>query len=255
MTTSASGPGILIALCLIILLAAAGCTTTQQPAAPATTAPVTAVPADTVPATTPATEVPVTTATEEPVAIATTAAPFNHFTSDRFAFGIDYPADWTARELNAPETAISSTRYDVVEFYSPSFLRCNSDKTECVNVRAEVRVEADTNPSSTELDTFFVKEVARVTTESNVEITKRDAMFRLAGDKAYRLDYKSADTADEHINALSAYAIRNGVGYIITYHGHAPERQENTSQFELYYNDVMQMFDSFELTAGNYKTI
>ena len=44
---------------------------------------------------------------------------------------------------------------------------------------------------STELDTFFVKEVARISTENDVEITKRNAMFKLSENRAYRFDYNS----------------------------------------------------------------
>jgi len=240
--------------CIIASLFVAGCvspsatspaTTPQPPAAttpsaPPTTVEVTEIPAETV--------VP----NQSPVPAATPA--FKSYSSSQYGFSIDYPGEWEAKELNEQETAISLTRIDVVEFYSPAFLRCNTEKTECVNVRAEVKVEAETNPSSTDLDTFFVKEVARVTTTNNVEITKRDAMFKLAGDKAYRLDYKS-DSDDEDINALSAYTIKNGVGYIITYHAHAPARNEETNQFEQYYNDAMSMFSSFTTSGGTWKTI
>lgn len=38
-------------------------------------------------------------------------------------------------------------------------------------------LDVDTSPGA-----FFVKDVARITTEDNVEITKRDAMFKLSGD-------------------------------------------------------------------------
>jgi len=148
----------------------------------------------------------------------------------------------------------SLTRYDVVEFYSPSFLRCNTEKSDCVNVRSEVKIEVETNPVSTELETFFVKEVARMSSTSGFEITKRDSMFKLSGAKAYRLDFTSHSDSQE-INVLSAYTIQNDKGYIITYHAHTPERDEKNNQFEQYYNDVMTMFSSFKVDAGNYKTI
>jgi len=48
-----------------------------------------------------------------------------------------------------------------------------------MNVRAKVIIEADTHPSSTDLDIFFVKDVARITSSNSIEITKRDAMFKL----------------------------------------------------------------------------
>jgi len=79
-------------------------------------------------------------------------------------------------------------------------------------------------------------------------------MFKLSGDKAYRLDY-NLRSEKEDIKVLSAYTIQNGNGYIITYHAHAPERNERINQFEQYYNDVMTMFSSFKANAGNYKTI
>jgi len=190
------------------------------------------------------------------VAVPETTAPtiFKKYSNSPYGFSIDYPGDWEVNEVNLQEPDISLTRVNVVEFYSPSFLRCNTEKTECVNVRAEVKIEADPHPSSTDLDTFFVKDVARITSGSSIEITKRDAMFKLVGDKAYRLDYTS-DSDGEEINALSAYTIKNGVAYVITYHAHAPARAETTNQFEQYYNDVMTMFSSFNTTSGTWKTI
>ncbi len=240
-------------ICTITLIVVAGCTSTTQvpPVTPVTPT----ITQTAVPTTVMTTEMPTTIVPVNATPVATTAAPFKTFTSVPYSFSIGYPANWDFSELNRSEPSISSSRVDVVEFYSPSFLRCNSDKSDCVNVRAEVKVEADAHPSSTDLDAFFVKDVARITTQNNIEITKRDAMFKLAGDKAYRLDFKSADSASEHIHALSAYTIRNGVAYIITYHGHDPERQENTSQFEQYYNDAMSMFGSFTPSGGIYKTI
>lgn len=211
---------------------------------------------------------PVPAFSAEPTTFSTTTAPtilavsatsipaptksFNHYSNSKFGFSIDYPGDWQQNELNDPDP-YDWDRYDAVEFYSPSFVRCNSEKSECVNVRSEVKVEVDTNPGA-ELDTFFVKDVARITTENNVEITKRDSMFKLSGDTAYRLDYTlKTDTGD--INTLRAYTIQNDNGYIITFHAHAPVRNEKINQFEQYYNDAMAMFKSFKINAGNYKTI
>ena len=196
-----------------------------------------------------------TTATPSVATTETTAATtFKTYSTSKYDFNIDYPSEWQVNEVNIQEPNISLTRYDVVEFYSPTFLRCNTDKSDCVNVRAKVTIEADTHPSSTDLDTFFVKDVARITSSNSIEITKRDAMFKLVGEKAYRLDYKS-DTDTEDINALSAYTIQNGNAYVITYSAHAPERLEQNNQFEQYYNDVMSMFSSFNVSGGTWKTI
>ena len=199
-----------------------------------------------------ATAVPTIIAASTANSVPTPTRPFNHYANAEYGFSIDYPGGWEQNELNTQEP-YDWDRYAVVEFYSPSFVRCNSEKSECVNVRSEIKVEVDASPG-TELDTFFVKDVARITTENNVEITKRDAMFKLSGDMAYRLDYiVRTDTGD--INTLRAYTIRNDKGYIITFHAHAPVRNEKNNQFEEYYNDVMAVFKSFTITAGNYKTI
>jgi hypothetical protein len=252
MKFTSHSPGFISALfliCVVASLIVAGCTSQSAPVPTPTVTTQTVLPT-----TIAATTVPTVAVTYVPATETTRGTTFKPYTNTKYGFSIDYPDDWQVNEVNVQESDISLTRYDVVEFYSPSFLRCNSDKTDCVNVRAEVRIEADTHPSSTDLDTFFVKEVARITTGSSIEITKRDAMFKLVGDKAYRLDY-SSDSNGEDINALSAYTIKNGVAYIITYHAHAPERDEKTNQFEQYYNDVMTMFSSFNISGGIWKTI
>jgi hypothetical protein len=238
----------LVLICIVAYLLIAGCV--SQPLPAVSTSVTTQV---AIPETIETTAVP-TTAIPSAATATTPATAFKTYSNSKYGFTIDYPVSWEVNEVNIVEPDVSLTRYDVVEFYSPSFLRCNTEKTECVNVRAEVKVEADTNPSSDDLDTFFVKEVARITSGSSIQITKRDAMFKLVGEKAYRLDY-SSDSDGEDINALSAYTIKNGVGYIITYHAHAPERSETTSQFEQYYNDVMTMFSSFNTGGGTWKTI
>jgi len=230
---------VLLLACIVVSLLVAGCiqpTTTSDKNASS------------------ATEAPTTVATSKTTPIPTLTTSFNQYSNSRYGFSIDYPGDWQKNELNKLEPEISRTRYNVVEFYSPSFLRCNTEKSNCVNVRSEVKIEVDTNPVSTELDTFFVKDVARITTGSDVEITKRNAMFKLSGTRAYRLDYNFHSEIEE-INVLSAYTIINGKGYIITFHAHAPERDEKINQFDQYYNDAMTMFSSFKTNAGNYKTI
>ena len=230
---------VLLLACIVVSLLVAGCiqpTTTSDKNASS------------------ATEAPTTVATSKTTPIPTLTTSFNQYSNSRYGFSIDYPSDWQKNELNKLEPEISRTRYNVVEFYSPSFLRCNTEKSNCVNVRSEVKIEVDTNPVSTELDTFFVKDVARITTGSDVEITKRNAMFKLSGTRAYRLDYNFHSDIEE-INVLSAYTIINDKGYIVTFHAHAPEREEKINQFDQYYNDAMTMFSSFKTNAGNYKTI
>jgi len=236
---------VLLLTCVVVSLMAAGCiqpiTASDKKASSDTAAPTTA------------TAAPTTVATSKTTPVPTLTTSFNQYSNSRYGFSIDYPSGWQKNEVNELEPEISMTRYNVVEFYSPSFLRCNTEKSHCVNVRSEVKVEVDTNPVSTELDTFFVKDVARITTGSDIEITKRNAIFKLSGSRAYRLDYNFHSDIEE-INVLSAYTIINDKGYIITFHAHAPEREEKINQFDQYYNDAMAMFSSFKANEGNYKT-
>jgi hypothetical protein len=247
---------LLFILVLVAALITAGCT--SLPASDNSVSAATPTPTSVIPATSSAaiseTLIPVITVTSEVTPVPTTGTSFNQYSNSKYGFSIDYPSDWQKNDLGTQEPDISLTRYDVVEFYSPSILRCNTEKNDCVNVRAEVKVEVDTNPAYKDLDTFFIKDVARITSEGGVEITKRDAMFKLMGDKAYRLDYLSK-LSTGNVNVLSAYTIKDGKAYIITYHAHSPARDEKINQFEQYYNDVMSMFSSFNANVGNYKTI
>ena len=199
----------------------------------------------------------VTTAALPVIVVSPVPAPatlFNRYSNSVYGFSIDYPSDWQKNELDEPEPEISLHRYTVVEFYSPSFVRCNAEGKDCVNVRSDVEIEVDTDPVSTELETFFVKDVARITNGGNVEITMRNAMFKLSGAKAYRLDYNfRSDTEDIHV--MSAYTILDDKAYIVTFHASVPVRSEKINQFEQYYNDVIHMFDSFKTTPVTNKTI
>jgi hypothetical protein len=182
---------------------------------------------------------------------ATLASPFYQYSNYEYGFSIDYPAEWQSNELNT-QNPYYLERYDIVEFYSPIFKRCNTDKSDCVKVRSEVKVEVDTTPWLN--STFFVNDVVRITTEDLVEITRRDATFKISGDVAYRLDYVTkADTGD--IKTIRIYTIQNDKIFIITFHAHSPVRTENIDQYQLYYNDAMTMFASFKMNEDNLKII
>ena len=203
----------------------------------------------------PANADPTTIVTPDPtpdISDETLVPPFNQYSNYQYGFCIDYPSDWEPNELNTQDPYYLE-RYDVVEFYSPLFIRCNTDKSDCVRVRSELKVEVDTTPGA-ELDTFFVNDVVRITTGDLVEITKRDSTFKLSGDVAYRLDYVTkGDTGD--IKTIRVYTIQDDNIYIITFHAHSPVRTETTDQYELYYDDAMTMFNSFKMNEENYKII
>lgn len=186
-----------------------------------------------------------TQVTTEPIpttAPQTTQSAMKTYTSPRFGFSIDYPEGWEVDEKNLLETP-SLTRYNVIEFHSPSINRCDTDKTSCAMVRSTVMVEVETSPGTKELADYYVPQVAKITSQGGVEITKKDSGYKLSGVKAYRLDYSSRIDNND-INVLSAYTLISNNAYIITYRAYAPTRLEE-NQFELYYNTVMEMYKSF----------
>jgi hypothetical protein len=180
-----------------------------------------------------------------------TQSGYKKYTNTQFGFSMDYPSDWEVNESNSLETP-SLSRYNVVNFYSSSVERCNTDKSDCANVRATITVEVETAPGTKELADYFVPETAKILAENGAQITKRDALYKLSGVKAYRLDYDNeVNGYDQNLN--SAYTLINDKAYILTYRAYAPMRSE-TNLFEKYYNTADDMFKSFQV-QGAVKTL
>jgi hypothetical protein len=207
------------------------------------------------------TATPAPTAAETPVqttAAATTVAAaattegtlFLKYTSPSHGFSIDYPSDWEVAEITS-DPDLDDPGFRVVEFYSPSILRCNTD-SQCVYVRAKVSIDVDETPFTDELEEYYVKDVARITTASGVEITRKQAKIVLSKAKAYSFDYIGTDEYGG-IKVLRAYTLIGDNGYIITYTAHSPKNKE-ADMFTQYYNDVQHMMDSFAAT-GSIRTI
>ena len=165
------------------------------------------------------------------------------FSSSQHDFSIDYPAGWEVNEMNSLETP-SLTRYQVVEFKSPSQERCDNERSGCETIWAVMTVEVENSPGTTEVADYYVSETSKILRESGATITKRDAMYKLSGVKAYRFDYEN-EVNDKEQRLLSAYTIINKKAYILTYRAYAPIRGE-TDLFEKYYNDADAMFESFK---------
>lgn len=243
---------IIIALVIIIAIIAAGfffalplltkagqgITASGQHGTPAPTAvPATNAPAfDTIPATMP----PVT---QETIVPTTPSGPsYNSYSNSMFGFSIDYPSDWTVNELNSLQ-ANSLTKYDVVQFVSPSMERCDTDRSVCEDVSAIMTVEVESSPGTNEVADYYVAETTRLLRDNGVEITKRDATYKLSGAKAYRFDYEDeVDKKDWKL--ISAYTIIDKKAYVLTYSAYTPRRGE-TDMFEKYYNEGDHMFTSF----------
>ena len=240
-------PAMIIAIGIIL---AAGCVspssivsgTGTAPATSATTAPATLqTPGETVapvtPDTTVATPVPTTTAE---------GTQFLKYTNTVYGFSMDYPSTWQAAEIGY-DSDLSDPGVRVVEFYSPSILRCDTD-SQCMNVRATVSVDVDTTPFTDELEDYYVRDVARITTAKGVDITRKQAKITLSGVKGYSFDFASTDNYGG-INVMRAYTIVGDHAYIVTFLAHAPKNNEE-DMFDKYYNDIQHMLKSFSATGG-----
>lgn len=207
--------------------------------------------------TTAATMVPTALQTTAPITPDTTVATlaatttpegtqFLKYTNTEYGFSMDYPGDWQAAGIGY-DNDLSDPGVRVVEFYSPSVLRCNTD-SQCVNVRATVSVDVDTAPFTDELEEYYVKDVARITTASGVDITRKQAKITISGVKGYSFDYAGKDKYGG-INVMRAYTIVGEHAYIVTFLAHAPKNNEE-DMFDKYYNDIQHMLKSFSATGG-----
>lgn len=175
------------------------------------------------------------------------------YTNTSYGFSIDYPSDWTVQEApvetgqdpGVPAGYTSKT--DVVEFYSPAVSRCYQGT--CVDVRAEMHVQVDPSPPDTDLDQYYIHDVAAISQNYPIDITGHDAGFKLSGQNAYELDYHVQDDPID-IRVERAYTIAAGKAFVLTYHVHAPHSGE-VDQGVIYSNVVVEMFRSFRVISAN----
>jgi hypothetical protein len=234
---------------IVILLVCAGCV--QPPVEPAPAAPV-AEPTVVSPVTTPdlaeQTVVP-----EQTVAGAGAAADFSTYTSPHYGFSIKYPAGWEVNEVTpevgTPDGLLGKT--PVVDFYSPAITRCDSDGENCVLVRSQMTVGVDQAPWTTEISDYYVKDVASISRDNPIKITKNSAQVELAWGKALRLDY---NLDPKEIKVIREYLVANGNVYIITFHSHYPKAAldpvtrvstQEPDMMEMYLDDIMVSLKSF----------
>jgi len=239
---------LIISLCAVVMIA--GCV--QQNRTSSNPSPVitsVSTPADT--------SLIVTTSPNTPVSVQVVtvtsqqALMYKTYSNPAYGFSIKYPSNWDVNELAPVITGQKSTqvpsgfgpRFDVVEFYSPLSTSCTQNGC----IRSEVHVEVDPTPFTKNLDDYYVKDVAWISTNNPIEITKHEAKFSLSGQKAYRLDYRlqsSTGSIIDQLNVQRAYVIIGGKAYIITFHAHGLDTGDE-SQFVKYYNTAQDMFTSF----------
>ncbi|HXX55933.1 MAG TPA: hypothetical protein VEI81_07540 [Methanoregula sp.] len=268
-------PGALLLMVLLsVILLTAGCTdiansinpfadqttpvpTTEQPVVTET---IPAIPAETPPLVSAnATEEPAVTAeTTASVAGTQTTAPsasrtYLTYTNASYGFSINYPSDWqveegpveTGQDPGVPSGYSYVT--DVVEFYSPAIARCNHGS--CVDVRAELHVEVDNAPPTTDIDQYYIHDVAAISQNYPIDITGHAAVFKLSGQNAYILSYK-LDQDPIDIKVTRAYTIADGKAFILTYHTHVPYSGE-VDQGVIYSNVIDTMLRSFQIASPN----
>jgi hypothetical protein len=246
-----------ISLCLIVLIFCAGCAQSAPVATPAQTS--------ATPQTTIITASPTPVATQQTIAPLETitfanAEDFLTYTNSKYGFSLMYPGDWEVNEVN-PATGVPDglpSKDTVVVFYSPAIKRCDNDGINCVAVRSEMTVGVDNNPGTTEISEYYVKDVARISSDFPIKVTKTNAQIELSWGKALRLDYELA--RDYDVKVIREYLISNGKVYIITFHSHLPKTlldpKTKTSynepdMMQIYLDDVITSMKSFTPnTAG-----
>jgi hypothetical protein len=236
-----------IGLCCLIVVAMAcsGCTSTKPSAVAADT---------TIPSTlqtgTPQ-PFPATTLPASPV---TTLVPprtehvYETYENSRYGIIMDYPSDWNVDDTN-PSVGTPDgmpAKKVIVNFYSPPITRCDHSQN-CVLVRAEVSAAVDEHPGTKDVSEYFVRDVAKISTDYNIQITKSNAQLKLGDVRALRLDYQLQDRQYE-IKAVRVYTIISDKAYIITFHTHFPKWQETDMIIE-YLGPAQDMISSFRVTT------
>ena len=268
------GKALLLIALLSVILISAGCTeladsinpfADQATPVPTTEQPVVTVTKPAMPAVTQ--QLPPANGTEEPAVTAETTAPvaetqttapsashtYLTYTNASYGFSINYPSDWqveegpveTGQDPGVP--AGYSYVTDVVEFYSPAIARCNHGS--CVDVRAELHIQVDSAPPTTDLDQYYIHDVAAISQNYPIDITGHAAVFKLSGQNAYVLDYKLTEDPID-IKVKRAYTIAGGKAFILTYHVHTPYSGE-VDQGVIYSNVIETMFRSFQIASPN----
>ncbi len=234
---------------IIALLLCAGCT--QVPAEQASAAPATESPVVTTVPTPELTQTAIVPG--QTIAGAGAAADFSTYSSPLYGFSIEYPAGWEVNdvtpEIGTPDGLLGKTT--VVDFYSPAIKRCDSEGKGCVLVRSQMTVGVDQTPWTTEISDYYVKDVASISRDNPITITKNSAQIELAWGKALRLDY---NLDPKEIKVIREYLVANGNVYIITFHSHYPKATldpvtrvsiQEPDMMEEYLDDITVSLKSF----------
>jgi hypothetical protein len=265
-----------VLLCLSALVLFSGCTQTSpaSPAAPVTSA---AIPAESsgspaqpaaaapvspsVPAVTNAAGVP---GSAPSAAAAGSSGSTRKYTNLPYAFSLEYPSAWEVNDLTPKIDTPNGMpgKIDVVDFYSPSITRCNNEGHDCKLVRAQFSIDVDENPGTSDVSDYYVRDVARLSTEYPIQITKSNAQTILSNEKALRLDYQLGNDID--IKVIRVYSIINGKVYIFNFHSHYPttildqkthEITMEPDMLEEYIGPMEQSLKSFTVGQGKLSAI
>jgi hypothetical protein len=184
------------------------------------------------------------------------ATRYRTYTNESYTFSIDYPSNWTMAEMSPSLLkTINATRLKsdtgirVVEFYSPSIIRCDaSDKSDCAYIRTKVSVDVAYLPANMTFDEYFVNRTLAMTDDSSVGMRRASPVITLNYTKAYSLEYNSGYGGDQAY-VTKIFGLFGGKVYMITYRSSYPKIGEE-NQFEKYSGDFQHMLKSFAYTGS-----
>jgi len=246
-----------ILLCLVVFLFCTGCV--QSSVAPTSARTTSADQAQTqLPTTIPTAVSTQQTAVSSQTLASANSDDFVKYTNSQYGFSILYPDGWQVNEGNpdigAPDGL--SGKHTVVDFYSPAIKRCDSDGKNCIAVRSQMTVGVDDTPGTNEISEYYVKDVARLSTDYPIKITKNSAQIELNWGRALRLDY---ELNGQEIKVIREYVMANGKVYVITFHSHFPKTvldlktKTSTNEpdmMEMYLDDILTSLKSFTPSQG-----
>jgi hypothetical protein len=188
--------------------------------------------------------------------VTSNASRYRTYTNESYTFSLDYPANWTMAEMSpALLKTINATRLKsetgirVVEFYSPSIIRCDSSVTgDCAYIRTKVSVDVAYLPANMTFDEYFINRTLAMTDDNSVGMRRASPVITLNYTKAYSLEYNSGYNEDQAY-VTKIFGLFGGRVYMITYRSNFPKINEE-NQFEKYSGDFQHMLKSFAYTGS-----
>lgn len=162
------------------------------------------------------------------------------FSNDQFDYSFMYQRNWT-------QEAGGRRGNTFITFKSPDRKICNAINSECFAAMSLFTVEVDQNPSTTDLDDYFNKAVARMQEEYAITATSKSPTTYISDVKAYGINYVTRDERGNPKNQIMQYfTVIDDKVYILTYN--APYSVERDNLYDTYQRDAMHIVETFNVT-------